>query len=88
MTSITSNVKDRVRTSESEHQSQNSISDPDQNLGVICIFSSGMQENKFLTQGKTPDSSIWCARIFFMKKVCEYKDVQSVVLFCQNLFND
>ena len=28
-----------------EHQGQTSISDPDQNLGFICIFSSGMQEN-------------------------------------------
>ena len=28
----------------SEHQGQNSISDPDQNLGFSCIFSSGVQE--------------------------------------------
>ena len=28
----------------SEHQGQNSISDPDQNLRFTCIFSSGMQE--------------------------------------------
>ena len=44
MTSITTNVKHRIRTTESEYQGQNSISDPDQNLGFTCIFSSGMQE--------------------------------------------
>ena len=38
MTSITTIVKHRVRTTGSEHQGQNSISDPDQNLGFICIF--------------------------------------------------
>ena len=32
----------------SEHQGQNSISDPHQNLGFTCIFSSGMQEFLFL----------------------------------------
>ena len=32
MTSSTANVKHRVRTTGSEHQGQNSISDPDQNL--------------------------------------------------------
>ena len=42
--SITTNVKHRVRTTGSEHQGQNSISDPDQNLGFTCIFSPGMQE--------------------------------------------
>ena len=44
MTSITINVKHRVRTVGSEHQGRTSISDPDQNLGFPCIFSSGMQE--------------------------------------------
>ena len=44
MTSITPIVKHRVRTTGLEHQGQNSISDPDQNLGLTCIFSSGMQE--------------------------------------------
>ena len=38
MTSITANVKYRVRTTGLEHQGQNSISDPDQNLGFTCIF--------------------------------------------------
>ena len=47
MTSITTNVKHRVRTTGSEHQGQNSISDPDQNLGFTCIFSSGVQECSF-----------------------------------------
>ena len=47
MTSITAIVKHRVRTTGLEHQGQNSISDPDQNLGFPCIFSSGMQENEF-----------------------------------------
>ena len=42
---VTTNVKHRVRTTGSEHQGQNSISDPDQNLGYSCIFSSGMQEH-------------------------------------------
>ena len=28
-----------------EHQGQNTISDPDQNLGFTCTFSSGMQEH-------------------------------------------
>ena len=46
MTSITTNVKHSVRTTGSEHKGQNSISDPDQNLGSSCIFSSGMQEMK------------------------------------------
>ena len=44
VTSITTNGKHRVRTTGSEHQGQNSISDPDQNLGFNCIFLSGMQE--------------------------------------------
>ena len=44
MTSITTIVKHRVRTTGLEHQGQNSISDPDQNLGLTSIFSSGMQE--------------------------------------------
>ena len=44
VTSITTIVKHRVRTPGLEHQGQNSISDPDQNLGLTCIFSSGMQE--------------------------------------------
>ena len=43
MTSITTNVKHRVRITGLERQGQNSISDPDQNLGFTCIFSSGMQ---------------------------------------------
>ena len=47
MTSITTNVKHRVRTTGSDHQGWTSISDPDQNLGFTCIFSSGMQENNF-----------------------------------------
>ena len=38
MTSITTNVKHRVRTTGLEHQGQNSISDPDLNLGFTCIF--------------------------------------------------
>ena len=40
-------VKHRVRTTGLEHGGQNSSSDPDQNLGFTCMFSSGMQENKF-----------------------------------------
>ena len=48
MTSITTNVKYRVRTTGLEHQGQTSISDPDQNLELTCIFSSGMQEGMFL----------------------------------------
>ena len=44
MTSITTNVKHRVRTTGSKHQGQNSFSVTDQNLGFTCIFSSGMQE--------------------------------------------
>ena len=58
MTSITTDVKHRVRTTGSEHQGQNSIYDPDQNLGFSCVFSSGMQENKFLTQGKISLSGV------------------------------
>ena len=38
MTSITTNVKDRVRTTGSEHQGQTSISDPDQNLRFGLVF--------------------------------------------------
>ena len=38
MTSITTNIKHRVRTTGSEHQGQTSISDPDQSLGCICIY--------------------------------------------------
>ena len=45
MTSITTNIKHRVKTPGSEHQGQTSISDPDQNLGCICILSSGVQES-------------------------------------------
>ena len=45
--SITTNVKHRVRTKGSEHQGQTGTSDPDQNLGFTCIFSSGMQEFMF-----------------------------------------
>ena len=33
----------------SEHQGQTSISDPDQNLGFTCIFSSSMQEDISMT---------------------------------------
>ena len=44
MTSITTIVKYRVRTTGLEHQGQNSISDPGQNLGLTCILSSGTQE--------------------------------------------
>ena len=50
--SITTNVKHRVRTTGSEHQDQNSISDPDQNFGFTCIFSSGVQEKNFLPLSK------------------------------------
>ena len=52
--SITTNVKLRVRTTGSEHQGQNSIFDPDQNLGFTCIFSSGMQVTLKSTIGR-PD---------------------------------
>ena len=38
MTTIKTIVKHNVRTTWSEHQGQNSISDPDQNLGFTCIF--------------------------------------------------
>ena len=46
----------------SEHQGQNSISDPDQNLGFSCIFSSGMQETDQMTQGEGEQSnrSLYC----------------------------
>ena len=49
VTSITTNIKHRVRPTGSEHQGQTSISDPDQNLGFTCIFSSDKQEYKNLT---------------------------------------
>ena len=48
MTSITTNVKHRVRTTGSELQGWNSISDREQNLGFTCIFSSGVQETCIL----------------------------------------
>ena len=48
MTSITTIVTHRVRTTGLEHQGQNSISDPDKNPGLACIFSSGMQENAYI----------------------------------------
>ena len=48
MASITTIVTHRVRTTGLEHQGQNSISDPHQNLGLACFFSSGMQENAFI----------------------------------------
>ena len=41
---VTTIVGHRVRTTGSEHQCQESISDPDQNRGFTCIFSAGMQE--------------------------------------------
>ena len=47
MTSITTIVKHRVRTTGSEHQGYNSISNPDQNLGFTGIFSSGVQEDSY-----------------------------------------
>ena len=50
--SITTNVKHRVRTTGLEHQGQTSISDPDQNLGFTCIFSSGMEESIYLSTQK------------------------------------
>ena len=43
---VTTNVKHRVRET-LKHQGQTSISDPDQNLGFTCIFSSGVQEILF-----------------------------------------
>ena len=46
-------IKHRVITTGLEHQGQNSISDPDQNLGFTCIFSSGMQEDPDLTPQNT-----------------------------------
>ena len=49
VTSITTNVKHEARTTGSEHKGKNSISDPDQNLGFTCIFSSGMQEQMLYT---------------------------------------
>ena len=36
--------KAQGRTPGSEHQGQTSISNPDQNLGFTCLFSSGVQE--------------------------------------------
>ena len=47
MTSITTNVKPMARITGSEEQDQNSISDPDQNLGFTCMFSSGLQATIF-----------------------------------------
>ena len=38
MTTITTNVKHRVRTTGSEHQGRNSISDPDQILDLLVLF--------------------------------------------------
>ena len=38
MTSITTIVTHRIRTTGLEHQGQNSISDPHQNLGLACFF--------------------------------------------------
>ena len=57
MASITTIVKERVRKTGIEHQGQNSISDPDQNLGLSCIFSSGMQE--FLVSASTQSYIIY-----------------------------
>ena len=74
--SITINIKHRARTTGSEHQSQNSISDHDQNLGFTCIFSSGMQELsvthlKYATRGmavhtKSCELTLWCI-VFFLE---------------------
>ena len=63
MKSITTNAKHRVRTTGSEHQGQTSISDPDQNRGFTCIFSSGMQETSFL-KAKCKNWSVWIGRQF------------------------
>ena len=48
MTCITTNVKHSVRTIGSEHQGQNSVSDPDQNFEFTLYFLSGMQETVVL----------------------------------------
>ena len=45
---VTTNVKQRVRTTGLEHQGQTSISDLDQNSGFSFIFTLGMQETVFL----------------------------------------
>ena len=57
MTSITTNIKHRVRTPGSEHQGQTSISDPDPNLGCTCILSSGVQEEVFPSASKRNDNA-------------------------------
>ena len=49
MTSITTNVKHRVRTTELEQKGYNGISDPDQNLRFTCIFSSYFLINSLRT---------------------------------------
>ena len=48
MTSITTIITHKVRTTGLEHQGQNSLSDPHQNLGLACFFSPGMQENALI----------------------------------------
>ena len=54
MTTITTNVKHRIRTT-----GLNIISDPDQNLGFTCIFSPGMQEYESLSWTKGVDTKIY-----------------------------
>ena len=67
-------VKHRVRTTGSEHQGQNSISDPDQNLGFTCIFSSGMQETSLFHEMMHSES--------YGKKCKQYRSFGSA-LFAQ-----
>ena len=52
----------------SEHQGQNSISNPDQNLGFICIFSSGMQESLFFLP--QPTNPLRIGQTSTLKQMC------------------
>ena len=86
MTCITTNVKHRARTTGSEHQGQNSISDPDQNLGFTCIFSSGMQEHIFfmffeISQGdeinqKGKHTPGWCSFLSLSHTFTDFAPVE------------
>ena len=75
MTSITTNVKHRVRTTGVEHQGQNSISDHDQKLKFTCIFSSGVQEVPKLLQ-KFPQASCVSSLLYKKYKIIVIANVQ------------
>ena len=76
MTSISTSVKHRVRTTGLEHKGQTSFSDPGQNLGFTCIFSSDMQEK----------SNPFIKRSLFFK--CELKLNCSLNVLCHQEGSD